>query len=81
VTAPAAVRPTLIKINYCCDLVSYQIQHRVTDPKEESHMMSRILIWLIVSMLGLTGISMAESNDETEPRTVVRATMTASPTP
>jgi hypothetical protein len=44
-------------------------------------MMSRILIWLIVSMLGLTGISMAESNDETEPRTVVRATMTASPTP
>jgi hypothetical protein len=46
-------------------------------PKEESYMMSRILTWLIVSMLSLTGIGMAAPNDETEPRTVVRAMMTA----
>jgi hypothetical protein len=40
-------------------------------------MMSHILAWLIVLILNLTGIGMAESNDETEPRTVVRAMMTA----
>jgi hypothetical protein len=39
--------------------------------------MSSILAWLIVSMLSLTGFGMAESNDETELRTVVRAMMTA----
>ena len=40
-------------------------------------MMACILAWLIVSMLSLTGLGMAESNDETELRTVVRAMMTA----
>lgn len=79
--APAAVSPPLIKIDYCCNSVSYQMQHRAVEPKEESYMMSRILTWLIVSMLGLTGISMAESNDATEFITVVRAMMTASVTP
>jgi len=40
-------------------------------------MMSRILAWLIISMLILTGFGMAESQDETELRTVVRAMMAA----
>ena len=40
-------------------------------------MMSRILAWLIVSMLSLTGLGMAQSSDETELRTAVRAMMTA----